>query len=157
MTSPPLLHLLPLPCHHCPPPPGSFWILTHWRTMTIVFVGLAVAAGGRRRHCCHQCCHCRCHQIRLERVQGQQLLANAQANDRANSTANPRINAAAAQQRWRGRQGETKASSSSLLLPLLSNKLCASARTITKTPLANAQANDQANATTNPQTKAVAA
>jgi hypothetical protein len=83
-------------------------------------------------------------------------LANARANDQANATTKPRTNAEAARRRWRGRQGETKASSSSLL-SLLPNKFCASARTITKTPRANARANDQANATTNPRTNAEAA
>ncbi len=43
--------------------------------------------------------------------------------------------------------------SSSLLL----NKFGSSARTITTTPLVNARANDQANATTNPRTDVVAA
>jgi hypothetical protein len=58
-----------------------------------------------------------------------------------------------------GGRGETKASSSlSLsLLSSLSNKFCASARKITTTPLANAQAKYRANSTTNPQTNVMAA
>ncbi len=119
LTSPPPLCLPPLPCHHCPPPlflPDSYSPVDNDHR----FCRLCGGSRGETKASLSLSLSSLLSSLSNKfgasaRTITTTPLANARANDQANATTNPQTNAEVARRRWQGRQGETKALSSSSL------------------------------------------